>query len=307
MSASTESPSFSHPRYWGPWALVYLIKAFVQLPYKWQMNIGKSLGILGYKVAKRRKHITMCNLKACFPEKKHEELEVICKDAFASIGMSGIETMIAWFMSDRRFKKINFEDLIHPAFKECSQQKKPILLLGAHFTCMEVIGRYMATHYDHFNFVYQKHKSPFFEHIMSSSRGRYAKKCLQRKNVLAIVKTLKRGESVWYAPDQDFGNERSIFVPFFGIQCSTLVATPWLAEKGNAQVMPCYYVRKNDLSGYTMHGLEPWENFPTGDDYQDALRYNVFLEKAVRQHPDQYLWQHRRFKTRPEGEASIYE
>jgi lipid A biosynthesis lauroyl/palmitoleoyl acyltransferase len=300
------SDKFSHPRYWGGWVLVSLLKALVLLPYKWQMNIGKSLGALGYKYAKRRKHIAMSNLKACFPEKSLAELEKDCKKSFESIGMSGIETIIAWFMSDKRFNNIKFEDNIHQAFKDRNKNNEQVLILGSHFTCMEVIGRYMGTHYDNFNFVYQKHKNPFFEYIMTSSRERYAKKCLQRKNVMAIVKTLRRGESVWYAPDQDFGNERSIFVPFFNIPCSTLVATPWLSKMGKAPVMPCYYVRKDDLSGYEMHSSAPWEDFPTGNNYDDALRYNIFLEDAIRKHPDQYLWQHRRFKTRPEGEDSIY-
>lgn len=276
-------------------------------PYRWQMRFGAWLGRLSYPFLKRRKHIAMTNLKIAFPDKNAPELEQLCKKCFESTAISGIEMMIAWFMPQKRFSKIrvdlhgvdNFEK-IH------NNRQQAVLLLGAHFTCMEIIGRYMGEHYESLYLVYQKHKNDCFEKLMTGRRENYVSGCLQRKNVMSIVKTLKRNASVWYAPDQDFGQKRSIFVPFFGKECITLVATSWLAAKTSAKVLPCYYVRKPNFMGYDFYILPALDNFPSGNDYDDAVRYHDILEQAIKQHPEQYLWQHRRYKTRPKGEEGIY-
>ena len=296
-----------HPRYYLGWIFVFLLKLFVLLPYKWQMNFGKLIGSLACIFAKRRYNITFQNLKTCFPNKDIVDIEKICKDSFSAIAMSGIETIIAWFMPSKKFKKIFLDKNFSNDFLN-RRHDSGLILLGGHFSCMEIMGRLMVENIDDFDvsFVYQKHKSDFFEHIMTGSRSKYAKACFQRKNVFSIIKGLLRKEIIWYAPDQDFGNERSIFVPFYNVQCATLVATSWMADKGKSAVMPCYYIRKKDLSGYEIHIESSWGNFPSGDDYKDALRYNQFLEKVINEYPDQYLWQHRRFKTRPEGDKPIY-
>jgi KDO2-lipid IV(A) lauroyltransferase len=294
---------FYKPKYWSYWCIIGALKLFVLLPYKVQLKIGKKLGALGYKYAKKRRKVTEQNLTACFPEKSSSEINTLCLKSFESVGVAAIESIIAWFMSKRRFKripfKINFEyDLINTL--------EPTLLLGSHFTSMEIVGRYMASNYKNFNVVYQKHKNPFMEWLITSSREKYTK-CLQRKNVLAIIRALKNNEKVWYAPDQDFGNERTIFAHFFGIKCTTLTATPWIANKTNAKVIPCYYIRNDNLDGYQLFNFKAWKNFPIGDEYADAMKYNDFLENIIRKHPEQYLWQHRRFKTRPKDDPeSIY-
>ncbi|WP_018300395.1 hypothetical protein [Fangia hongkongensis] len=299
---------FLLPKYWGIWLFVGFAKLFVLLPYKTQMHIGRWLGRISYPLLKRRKKIAIVNLKIAFPDKTDKELDALAKKCFESVSMSGVEMMIAWFMPKKHFDKIKFDGHGMEHFESAHQDDNHgTLLLGSHFTCMEMIGRYIGEHYDPFYLVYQKHKNDLFEKVMTGSREGYVTKALQRKNVVSIVKHLKRKGSVWYAPDQDFGNERSIFVPFFGKACATLTATALLAKLTGAKVVPCYYIRKEDLSGYDIYVLPALENFPTGDDYQDALRYHEILEKAILAFPDQYLWQHRRYKTRPEGEESLYE
>ena len=271
------------------------------------MKMARFIGSKFYKLAKRRYKITYRNLQLCFPTRTPNQLEALSKLSFEAICMSAAETVIAWFMPDKKFRKLYLDKNFSQDFIK-HDPNQAMILLGGHFSCMEIVGRLMATQLKNFevSFIYQKHKSDFFEYIMSSSRSRYAKLCIQRKNVFSIIKNLLRGECIWYAPDQDFGNERSIFVPFFNIPCATLTATSWLAQTGKSVVMPCYYVRKKDLSGYEIHILPHWDNFPSGNDYEDAKRYNVFLEKVINAYPDQYLWQHRRFKTRPNQESSLY-
>ncbi|MFZ9035101.1 MAG: LpxL/LpxP family Kdo(2)-lipid IV(A) lauroyl/palmitoleoyl acyltransferase [Francisellaceae bacterium] len=298
---------FLKPQYWGIWLGVFAMRLFVLLPYKFQMHCGIKLARICYPFLKRRKHIAITNLKIAFPEKSPAEIEQLCKKCFDSIGASAMETIIAWFMSERRFQEIKFQWHGRNHFEQAHNDKESgTLMLGFHFTCMEVIGRYIGMNYKPFNLVYQKHKNPLFEKVMTDSRSKNVSRCLQRKNVISIVKALKNKETVWYAPDQDFGRERSIFVPFFGKDCATLVATSWLADKTGARVIPCFYTRKADLSGYDIHILPALNNFPSGDDYADALRCNNVLEMMIRQYPDQYLWQHRRFKTRPKDEDPLY-
>ena len=296
---------FLHPKYMGCWFLLFIIRIFVFLPYKVQMIIGGNLGILGSLFTKRRRNITAANIRACFPHKSEAEIQKDVRKCFKSIGMSVIETIIAWFMSERRFNKLYFDINIDDSFFKSHNKGQPILLVGGHFASLEIIGRYMAERFSNVNFVYQKHKNPFFEHIMVRSREKYANRCIQRKNVVGIVRSLRKGAIICYAPDQDFGQERTVFVPFFNIPCSTLTVIPWIVEKSNAKAIPSYYGRKDDLSGYEISILPAWDNIHEMDQ-GGARKYNEFLEKGIHKYFHQYLWQHRRFKTRPKGSASIY-
>ncbi|MCF6776131.1 LpxL/LpxP family Kdo(2)-lipid IV(A) lauroyl/palmitoleoyl acyltransferase [Thiotrichales bacterium 19X7-9] len=303
---NTKTKSLYHPRYWFSWLLVFLAKTIIFiLPFKVALALGRLLARVAYPFLKRRKNITRINLKLCFPEKNDDEIEKLAKKSFESIGMSAIETLIAWFLPDWRFKQIPFTLVNFEQFESYYKANKPVIIMGGHFTCMEMIGRHVGMRYPGLNLVYQKHKNPFFEYIMSSSRGKYSQG-VERKDVRGILKVLKRGETLWYAPDQDLGNERSIFVPFFNIPTATLIATSWLVKKSHAVMAMGHFRRKEDYSGYIGVLDEYDEHFASGDDYQDALRYNQHLEKVIRQYPDQYLWQHRRFKTRPEGEKRFY-
>lgn len=295
------------PKYWGLHLLFFLMRIFVCLPFRWQIKFGQFLGRIAYPLLTRRRHIAMVNLRIAFPEKNPAELEILCKKSFESVLVSTIETMIAWFMPKNRFKKIPFDVHGIEHFMAAHENSDHgVLLLGAHFTCMELVGRYISEKCARINIVYQKHSNPLFEKVMVDSREKYAARCIERKNVLSIVRNLKGRDPVWYAPDQDFGKERIVFVDFFSKKCATLVATSWLVEKAQAIVVPCHFARKEDLSGYDLFFLSPLDNFPSGDVYADARRYNMIVENAVRKYPEQYLWQHRRYKTRPEGEEYLY-
>lgn len=295
-----------HPRYWWQWALVFLAKLLVYiLPVCVLLGLGRLLARMAYPFLKRRKEIALINLRLCFPEKDDKEINQLCKKSFESLGMSAIETLMAWFLPNWRFKRISFEFHNKDTFEKAYNEKKPIILMGGHFTPMEMIGRYVGMNYPRLHLVYQKHKSPFFEYLMTSSRGRYTHK-IERKDVRGMLRTLKNGNVLWYAPDQDLGNERSLFVPFFNIPCATVVAIPWIAKKTGALMAMGHFRRKEDYSGYVLALDQYDEHYATGDDYKDTLRYNQYLESVIRKYPDQYLWQHRRFKTRPEGEKKIY-
>jgi KDO2-lipid IV(A) lauroyltransferase len=296
---------FLKPKYWGIWIGVGLANLFVLLPYKLQLFIGQSLGRVAYPFLKRRKEITLINLKLCFPEKSDEERIEIAKRSFEGMGMAMVETGIAWFMSDERFARIPVR-IQRTEFTKLCNNNESILACGGHFTPMEVIGRAIGTTFPgKFHLVYQPHKNPLMEYLQTKYRGRYATQ-VPRKNVRALLKILKTGKVLWYAPDQDFGNEKSsIFVPFFNIPAATLTAATFLVGKSDAVMVPCYFFR-DEHYGYELFEGGVWRDFPGETAYDDAVRYNHFLEWAIRQKPEDYLWQHRRFKTRPGDEERFY-
>ena len=295
--------SLLKPKYWGLWLGIGIAKLIALLPYKFQMRLAVFIGKLAKPLAKKRNDIARINLHIAFPKKSEQEINALVNESYKSACMAGFESLIAWFMPDRLFKKIPFEIDISSFEKIHHDKSKTVIVLGFHFHCLEIVGRFIGQNYKPFTVMYQKHSNPLMEHIITTARKKHVKECFQRKNIISVIKSLKRKTSLWYAPDQDF-KEHSVFVPFFGKLCSTLTITPWLAEKTGAIVIPAYYVRNKDLSGYKLISGEPLEF--TGDAYKDAEMTNQFLEEAIRKYPEQYLWQHRRYKTRPEGEEKIY-
>jgi KDO2-lipid IV(A) lauroyltransferase len=141
---------------------------------------------------------------------------------------------------------------------------------------------------------------------MTTTRRRILDDLLSNTDLRAIVRSLRKGKVVWYAPDQDFGRERSVFAPFMGVETATLTATARLAKLSGAPIVPFYSERLPGNQGYLIKILPELENFPSGDDVTDATLVNQVIEQQVRAAPEQYLWLHRRFKTRPEGEADLY-
>ena len=297
--------SLLKPKYWGIWLLIGIAKIFVNiLPYKALMRLAIGVGFLTKPLMKKRNQIAKINLEIAFPEKSEQEIQKLVNESYKSACMAGFESLIAWFMSDKNFNKINIDDSELATFLESHKDTStPTICLGFHFHTLEIAGRYSGQNYAPLTLVYQKNSNPLMEYIITSSRKRYIKECFQRKKIIPIVKSLKKNISLWYAPDQDF-KEHIVFAPFFSKLCSTLTVTPWLAEKTNATVIPTYYIRKPDLSGYKLISGKPLKF--SGNAYKDAVTTNRFLEEAIKKHPEQYLWQHRRYKTRPKGEAKIY-
>ncbi|AIT09649.1 LPS biosynthesis protein [Candidatus Francisella endociliophora] len=296
--------SLLKPKYWGIWILIGIAKILVNiLPYKVLMRLAIGIGYLAKPLMKKRNQIAITNLKIAFPEKSNKEIYKLANESYKSACMAGFESLIAWFMTRKRFNKIHFETNIESFEKIHFDKDKTVIVLGFHFHCLEIVGRYIGQTYSPFTVMYQKHGNPLMEHIITTSRKKYVNECFQRKNIISVIKSLKRKVSLWYAPDQDF-KEHIVFAPFFGKLCATLTVTPLLAEKTNAIVIPAYYVRKPDLSGYLLVSGEELKF--TGDAYKDAEMTNKFLEEAIRKYPEQYLWQHRRYKTRPPGEEQIY-
>ena len=274
-----------------------------RLPFRLQMSLGAKIGLLIYAYHKKRRHITEVNIRLCFPELNQAKQQQLIKEHFQSLGMTLFETGMAWWPKKQFSGTVKIEGINH--LQEHLKQGKGVLMLGAHFTTLD-IGGYLLSRQQAFCVIYREHKNPLFELVMNTARQRNFQEAIQRKELRKTIRLLKQGSAVWYAPDQNYGKDHSIFVPFFGIQTSTITTTMRIATLGNAIVIPYFTERLADRSGYRLQFLPALDNFPSGNDNTDATRINQIIEEKVREIPAQYLWTHRRFKTRPEGEKSFY-
>ncbi|MFK7732937.1 MAG: LpxL/LpxP family Kdo(2)-lipid IV(A) lauroyl/palmitoleoyl acyltransferase [Pseudomonadales bacterium] len=304
--SSQASLSLSKPANW-PMALALgLLRLVSSVPFPLNIRIGKRFGALLYRLPSRRKHIVLTNLKLCFPELSDAERDTFCKEVVENYGAGMVETAMAWWADkDRLYKLVDIEGL---ELLEAAQQKgKGVLLLGAHFTTLDLGAAFAARYFD-YSLVYQPQKNRFFDNAMFEGRSRHSQSNIKKTELRKLIKTIRDGNTVWYAPDQDDGLKNSVFAPFFGHQAATLTATAHLARLTGAPVLMYGQHRKSDDSGYVMRITGPLENFPSDDAVADATAVNKLIENAVRQTPAQYYWFHRRFKTQPEGpRGALYE
>ena len=215
---------------------------------------------------------------------------------------------MSWWASDRRLAPLcNINGLQHlqQALQRARQQGTGVLLLSAHFTCLEIGGRLLALHQP-FAVMYKKHRNEMFEQVMKQARETQFQRAIPQEDIRGMLRALKQHLAVWYAPDQDLGRNRSVFAPFMGVSAATLMAPARLTRMSNALVVPFFPLRKADGSGYQLTLLPALENFPVEDEVANASRINHLIETQIRKAPEQYLWLHRRFKTRPDNEASVY-
>jgi Kdo2-lipid IVA lauroyltransferase/acyltransferase len=296
--------NFLHPRYWLIWFFYGLLRLISYLPYRMQMGLGRALGQLLRYVSPKRRKIAETNLQLCFPEWTDEQRRQTLKKHFESLGMSLFEFGITWWWSDNRFHPLaKIEGLEN--LQEALNKNKGVILLAGHFTTLEIISRVLKLHAD-FHPMYRKNNNPLIDHIITSGRVRHTGKAIPHDDLRSMIRSLRSNMPVLYIPDQNFGRKHSIFVPFFGIQTATVPATSRLAAIDNTPVLPIIQQRLQDDQGYRLIIEKELENFPTEDQEQDTTRINQIFEQQVRNNPVDYLWVHRRFKTRPEGDKSLY-
>ncbi|WP_043309449.1 lipid A biosynthesis lauroyl acyltransferase [Pseudomonas sp. ML96] len=295
--------SFLHPRFWALWLGLGLLWLTVQLPYRVLLVLGRGLGALMYRVAGSRRHIARRNLELCFPQLSEAERERLLRDNFASTGIAFFEMAMSWWWPKARLAK-----LAHIEGLEYLQQEgQGVILMALHFTTLE-IGAALLGQRQTIDGMYREHKNPLFDFVQRRGRERHNQdaSAIEREDIRAMLKVLRAGRAIWYAPDQDYGPKQSIFVPLFGVTAATVTATTKFARLGKARVVPFTQERLADGSGYRLVVHPPLADFPGESEEADCLRINQWIEQAVSACPAQYLWAHRRFKTRPEGEPRLY-
>jgi KDO2-lipid IV(A) lauroyltransferase len=306
MQRSAFTRSLLHPRFWLLWLGLGLLWLVVQLPYAWLLALGRLLGALMYRFAKERRHIIETNLQLCFPQMSALERQRLLHANFASMGIAFFEMAMSWWWYKPRLRRLaKVEGLQH--LQQAAAEGQGVILMAVHFTTLE-IGANLLGQLHTIDGMYRQHDNALFDFVQRRGRERHNldATAIEREDVRAMIKVLRAGRAIWYAPDQDYGRKQSIFLPLFGIQAATVTATSKFARLGRARVVPFTQERLADGSGYQLVIHPPLDNFPGESEEADCLRINQWVEQAISTCPEQYLWAHRRFKTRPVGEARLY-
>ncbi|MFL9885280.1 lipid A biosynthesis lauroyl acyltransferase [Paraburkholderia agricolaris] len=282
-----------------------LLKLFALLPYGFVARLGDGLGWLLYQVPSRRKRIVHINLELCFPEWDRARREEVAQKHFRHAIRSYVERSVQWFGSAEKLEKLiqldSEIDLTDPDLP-------PTLFLGFHFVGIEAGSIFLNYSLKRqCGSLYQPMSNPELEEVAKAARARFGADMASRADSARIVlRWLRDRKPVMLGADMDYGARNSTFVPFFGVPACTLTAVGRLAKVGHAQVVPFIGEVLPNYKGYRLRVFKPWENYPTGDDDADARRMNAFLEEQIPLMPEQYYWVHKRFKTRPPGEPSVY-
>ncbi len=293
------------PRHWPTWLGLGVLRLLTLLPYSLLMGLGGPIGTLMYWLMGKRRHVVQRNIEECFPAFSQAERDALIREHFRNAGRTVFESALSWWASDSRLRPLahlhGLENL-----EKAAADGKGVILLSAHFTSFE-LGARLLTMQHRFQFLYKpQRKNPLFEAYTTNLRLRHYLSAVAHRDLRGMARGLKRGLTCWYRPDQDYGEKNSVFVPFMDVNTATVTATSRLASMTGAQVVPYFPIRR-ERGGYDIHILPALEGFPSGDDAADASRINRLIEEYVRQAPAQYLWLHRRFKTRPAGEPPVYQ
>lgn len=296
--------AFLHPKYWLTWLGIGIAALVTNLPHRTQISIGAGIGKLAYRVASRRRRIVQVNIALCFPDLDKAAQEQLVRRHLRSVGISLIETARVWLWNPKSLRdRVTLHGVEH--LKQAATQGKGVIMLGLHLSTMDFCGAALGSAID-IDVMYRANENPLLETLMKRGRMKNYPSAVERSDIRGVLKSLKKGHIIWYGADQDYGRDHSVFVPFFGVQAATITATARFAQISGAAVVPVTYYRRDDDNHYDLYLSEPLTDFPTGDVEADALRVNQIVEAAIKPHPEQYWWVHRRFKTRPEGDASFY-
>lgn len=297
---------FLLPKYWLTWIGVFIMYSISWLPYKFQLFLGRLLGKLFYKIGSSRIKVASRNLELCFPDMPIQERDQLLRKNFESTGIALFETGMGWWWPEWRIKrKFTVTGLEH--LEEAKKAGQNVYILAMHYLSAEIISRGFGINHPLVVF-YRPHNDELMEFFQFRGRGRSNKYMLGKRDVKGLIKAIRSGESSVYLPDQDYGRNRSVFVPFFNVkETASTTGTLIFARQKNTKTFMLIPKRHDDGSGYSVEITPALDNFPTDNDINDVTRVNQEVEKAILRKPEQYMWLHRRFKTRPnESDPSLY-
>ncbi|MCX7034779.1 MAG: lipid A biosynthesis lauroyl acyltransferase [Arenimonas sp.] len=288
---------FTVPLAWGA-------KVVARLPQRALLGLGRGTAWLAWPLLRKRRRIAAINIALCFPGLDAQRQAALVRETLVNTVVGVFEMMRAWYAPSATLAgMVRIEGIEH--LRAATAQGRGVMLLCGHFTHAELAARLLGEALGHpLRGIIRRYNNPCLEQWFSQARRPVFGTTLAKRDVRGLLRALSDGEVVFYAADQDF-NFQHAFVPFFGVTAATLAATPDLARRGRATVLPFWFRREDD--GRYLLRIEPcWPGWPSGDPERDAAHYMQALEAAVRESPGQYLWAHRRFKTRPPGEPPLY-
>ena len=292
------------PIYWPTWIGLGLLRLSCLLPLRWHIGLGKLIGRLAHRIGAERRAITRRNIELCFPEFTAEERNQLAREHFEALGASLMEMALARWASDRKVQAITtIEGVEH--IQQTLDDGYGVILLSAHFTALEIIGRAFSLQSPPFDALMRRFRSDFTTEIMASNREKSARRVIEKNDIKSMVRSLRDGVPVWYAPDQSYRLKQSALIPFFGVPAMTNIATSTLAKLGRAKAIP-FLPRRLPEGSYELQILPPIDNFPSDDPVEDTKKYVSIIEAHIRRCPEQYYWVHRKFKDRPDNLPDVY-
>jgi KDO2-lipid IV(A) lauroyltransferase len=274
------------------------------LPIKVALSIHRLVGRVMYRVLRRQRNTVLRNLELCFPELSSDEREALAKRHFEAVGCWVAESAIGWFGSERSVGDTLFDVRGLEHLQAALAKGRGVILFTGHFTAIEICGRALKRAMPNFTVMYAPRSNALIDEMQRRGRRRVAHESIPHDNVRMMLRSLKRNAAIWYAPDQYY--EGGALVPFFHELACTNVATSKLARMTGATVVPLSYRRRDGEARYEVRFHEPLADFPTDDDTVDATRLGRVLEDTIRVAPEQYLWNHRKFKGRPAPLPDLY-
>ncbi|MBO0722871.1 MAG: lysophospholipid acyltransferase family protein, partial [Blastocatellia bacterium] len=287
-----------------------ILKSVGILPRPFALKAGLAVGRLAHLVLPQLRRNAEANLKLAFPELNRSERERIELGVFRNLGrLLGEISQFPRYNSENISSIVTYEGLEN--FLNAKAQGRGIILLTGHIGAWE-LSVYAHSIYGYpMSFLARRVDNPLVERLADSYRARSGNRRIDKKrSVREVIKTLKAGGVVGILADLNTSREEGVFCDFFGVQACTTAGIATLALRTGAIVLPGYLVWDEQSSMHRLHFEEPVETIETGNQREDVIantaRYTKVLETIIRRYPDQWLWIHRRWKTRPEGEPDIY-
>jgi KDO2-lipid IV(A) lauroyltransferase len=274
------------------------------LPLPLLGRFGAAIGSLLFALLKTRRHIALTNLRLAMPELSEAERVTLARRHFQAYSRSVWERAILWWASPARLRRLI---LVEPGVPLAALQAGPVILLCPHFVCLDVAGVAVGMEAS-MSSMYVPQKNRVFDQVLLRGRSRFHPQRLftRKDGVKPIIRAMRERIGYFMLPDMDFGAKDAAFVPFFGVPAASLTAPGRIAAATGAVVIPVVATFLPDYQGWRVKFYPAWENYPGDDMVAAARRMNEFIEERVREAPAEYFWTHKRFKTRPEGEASLY-
>lgn len=298
-------PGLAHPSLWGVWLSIGLLWLLHWLPLPIQAAFGNAVGWLLALKPGRRRNIVARNLELCFPDATPAQRRRWLRQTYQTSMRAVLEHGVLWWSSDARLRRLIRIDNPEAARGDGT---RPVIWLAPHFVGLDMGGVRLTMDWEIAS-MYAPAKDPVSDRYMRHGRTRFRDIVLiaRHEGIKATLGAIRSGRPFYYLPDQDHGRRNAVFAPFFGVPAATVSALPRLARLTNAQIVPAITRQLPWGRGYAVRFYPPWDNYPGGDLDADVARMNAFIEARIREMPAQYLWLHRRFKTRPVGEPSLYD
>lgn len=282
--------------------------ALINLTAGWSQpartRLGNVIGDLLWWVVASRRRVTLANLAACFPDWSEERRRAVARQCVRNLARGALDHAVLWNAG-----RAELESYVRVEGREHVDDaaNRPLIMIAPHFAGLDAGGIRFNTIVRGVS-VYQKQSNPTWDAWLLKGRQRFNDPVLVAKSdkndLRPVIRALREGLPFYYLPDMDHGIANSVFVPFFGVPAATVPMVSRLAKLTGAKVVMA--VTEMTPEGYVLHFGAPWEDFPTESVEADTARMNREIERWVLKMPEQYLWTHRRFKTRPPGAPSIY-